>query len=703
MAIRINRIKVNRGGPLNDDFELAPGNLNLIYGRNETGKTYVVEALISLLFRTGRKAPVKWQLRDWDLAGKIVISGLEDDPVQFTKTGNKLEDYWEENSQGLPQDLSRLLVVRAGDTSLSDEAKGIGRNILRDYLSGEAVLDKIRDRISPTIQKASLEHNSIHGDNRGEIKSYRGVQEKLEQLDNLLNEVNQGYTAGAIHSLKKDIEKKEAELTGLLKAKRHHAATLNNSLQTLNNEMADLPGEDEYAQIQTKIGVYNEKKVNRDRLEEELNPLEESSDNYAWIEQALANYKEISNRQQAQKPNPVFIILAAISFACTLIFGFIDQKWGLGIGAIATLFFSWLHLSGKSKVKTAVAGDNAELEKLGNEFQNRFGKKLSDMAAIQSQLEALKKSHFRAEQLHEDMAKQNQEMVSVEGEVASALQAYTDKELTPDNWKKEVQRLRKRRISMESNIRDIETEIASLDIPQDQYLDDDSGIKWDSDRNTALEKEIDQDRETLETEERDLGSLKSRVAQETNRNSTENWEDLLTALQEKRENVAAEYKEIAAEILGKLQIFKALEEFREHETDRIKKGLGQPALVEPLSSITGRYNSIDLEEDDLILSDQEDQSFALSNMSTGAREQVFLALRLGFASISMKGETAFLILDDAFQHSDWHRRKNLLDQTLNLVKTGWQVFYFTMDHHIRHLFQNAGNEVEDEFKSVKLS
>jgi uncharacterized protein YhaN len=256
---------------------------------------------------------------------------------------------------------------------------------------------------------------------------------------------------------------------------------------------------------------------------------------------------------------------------------------------------------------------------------------------------------------------------------------------------------------MESNIRDIETEIASLDIPQDQYLDDDPGFKWDSDKNTALEKEIDQDRETLETEERGLGSLKSRVAQETNRNSTENWEDLLTALQEKRENVATEYKEITANILGKLQIFKALEEFREHETDRIKKGLGQPALVEPLFSITGRYNSIDLEDDDLILSDQEDQSFALSNMSTGAREQVFLALRIGFASIGMKGETAFLILDDAFQHSDWFRRENLIDQSLKLVKTGWQVFYFTMDDHIRDLFQKAGGEMGDGFKNFELA
>ena len=76
MAIRIDRIKVNRGGPLDSDFELEPSDLNLIYGLNETGKTYIVESAINLLFRTGRRAPANWDLREWDFAGKIVISGL---------------------------------------------------------------------------------------------------------------------------------------------------------------------------------------------------------------------------------------------------------------------------------------------------------------------------------------------------------------------------------------------------------------------------------------------------------------------------------------------------------------------------------------------------------------------------------------------------------------------------------------------------
>jgi type I restriction enzyme M protein len=60
------------------------------------------------------------------------------------------------------------------------------------------------------------------------------------------------------------------------------------------------------------------------------------------------------------------------------------------------------------------------------------------------------------------------------------------------------------------------------------------------------------------------------------------------------------------------------------------------------------------------------------------------------------------IMDDAFQHSDWLHRPNLIDQIVQLVKSGWQVFYFTMDDHIRDLFLNSGVKMGDKFKSLTL-
>ena len=53
----------------------------------------------------------------------------------------------------------------------------------------------------------------------------------------------------------------------------------------------------------------------------------------------------------------------------------------------------------------------------------------------------------------------------------------------------------------------------------------------------------------------------------------------------------------------------------------------------------------------------------------------------------MFGQDAlFLILDDAFQHSDWHRRERLVAEMVAVARQGWQILYFTMDDHIRDLF-----------------
>ena len=126
-------------------------------------------------------------------------------------------------------------------------------------------------------------------------------------------------------------------------------------------------------------------------------------------------------------------------------------------------------------------------------------------------------------------------------------------------------------------------------------------------------------------------------------------------------------------------------------------------LTKPLYMLTGRYKGLKLQEDrGLTLITDSDEVYSLAAISTGAKEQAFLALRIGFASIAMKRHTAFLILDDAFQHSDWQRRTNLINQTLDLVRAGWQVFYFTMDDHIKDLFHKVGQQVGDRFTESEL-
>ena len=121
-----------------------------------------------------------------------------------------------------------------------------------------------------------------------------------------------------------------------------------------------------------------------------------------------------------------------------------------------------------------------------------------------------------------------------------------------------------------------------------------------------------------------------------------------------------------------------------------------------MKKITGKYQSLNLIDDQVYARDPY-QDYPLRDLSTGAREQVQLALRLGIASHISGGEPLFVILDDAFQHSDWDRRKSLVQGTVDLAKNGWQVIYLTMDDHIRNLFLEIGKAgLKNKFKSFTL-
>jgi uncharacterized protein YhaN len=75
---------------------------------------------------------------------------------------------------------------------------------------------------------------------------------------------------------------------------------------------------------------------------------------------------------------------------------------------------------------------------------------------------------------------------------------------------------------------------------------------------------------------------------------------------------------------------------------------------------------------------------------------VLLGLRIRFTARILAGIPLFLILDDAFQHSDWESRERLVKKLFTLSNKGWQIIDFTVDDHIRSFFEanamSAGND-----------
>ncbi len=108
-------------------------------------------------------------------------------------------------------------------------------------------------------------------------------------------------------------------------------------------------------------------------------------------------------------------------------------------------------------------------------------------------------------------------------------------------------------------------------------------------------------------------------------------------------------------------------------------------------------------EDEYLKVSDDIQDFYLKDLSTGVQEQIMLALRIGFSSQLLKKESMFLILDDAFQHSDWPKREILINKLADVAKNGWQIIYFTMDDHIKDLFDKIGSsKLHNDYKKILL-
>jgi len=698
--MRLENIRIPHGGPLQGDFELEPGDLNLIYGRNETGKTYLVEALIQVLFSKGKRGQAAWGLREWDLKGRILVSGLDEEPVRFTTTGKKVEEFWTEES-GLPPDLARLLVVKGGDAFLDSKAvDGVGENTLRKYLSGEGILDGIETRISATVRAAMVEGNTIQGNATGELRSRSTLVQKREGIDRLLTEAEDKYASGEAHVLKSEIERLQDEIDQLNKARRHRASVLFGQLETQRRQQQGLPEPQELSQVSEQLAIYDVKASDVEEKKVALANLDIGDEDLRWTKKALELYREMAGSESVSAARPVLLVAALGSLLVGVGAAFSGYMlFTLVCAAIASGLVGFYYIQVKKTL--ASAGEGRELERLREEFKERFDRALSGRAVLEAQLEKLQEVRIQSEALRTDLERAELELRQLQAKINAMLEPYHDGPVIPGEWREILNGLRQRVAGRAETMQGLERQIESLGVKEEDCVSEDPGVEWSQEcYDELLGQREEKESRLIETQEV-LKHLRIRTLQELDLQDGE-WEDLIEKLRERREQVAEEYRQATAEILGQIQVDAVLKELREQENERIAEGLKSESIQAPLLALTGRYDAVRLDEGGTLVLQNEHDECPLPMASTGTREQAFLALRMGFASLIMKGRKGPLILDDAFQHSDWRRRDQCVRELLNLVQEGWQVFYFTMDDHIRDLFTEVGQTLGDRFKKVEL-
>lgn len=703
MSARLDKLSVSKLGPLGT-FSFDFANLNLIYGRNESGKTYLVEFILHSLFRHKSK----WPLRDVSSDGYISVSGIEEKSVKFSpSSAKKIEDYWDEKDLGLPLNMSRLLVVKGGDLNLADNVPGgVNREFLKTALTSQVVLDEIWKEIPATIQNASIRDQQITGSNQGKIKEYNNTKQDHLILANLLEAIEEKYSRGPASLLEIEITKTKSELNVQYQAKCHQAYLISLEKKTL---VADkkLISDEALTNLRDQIRDYKNRQKNIDNLLKKEQNSKQDCENYLWLETA-ASVWEAGNLDTKGKPSPLIAIIGGVLLAGGLVVLGLDQFlsgirlfWpGLLssiIGTCLIMYFLALVFRWSSSFK-----ESSERLQIQSSFRERFGETPRGLAEIRLQKNKLQEFYLLSKSTRDLL---NQEILETEKLILivnGLFQDLVNKPVDIMKWDDIYQVLKTKSMDLTEQIHQLDLDLSKLNIPDEDYSSKPGDLVYDPKTTAHLEVYLDEMEAELSSYYKDLDSMKIRACDQTGDKITASWPEIFHNLQQKHIELADLIKLQTAEIIAKIGLNEVLTRIQSEEDEKIRQDLNTPEVSKIMATLTGRYQDLDLVENQLIVSSQTNQ-YPLENLSTGAREQIQLALRLGITSHLSGGDPLFLVLDDAFQHSDWNRRITLVKSMVALVKEGWQVTYLSMDDHIRDLFLKEGKSaLKSQFHFIDI-
>ena len=699
MNIKIEQINVKNLGPI-DELSITLKQVNLIYGRNEHGKTYLVEFIYKMLFKN-----MAINLRDSSATGQLTVSGLEENETIFSSSKKKkLESFLEGDHPGLPKNFSKLLVVKGADLDFSSNSPaGIDDAILKEFLSGEGLLDNISKQIKSTESTATYKDGKITGQKKGILKDYYELQEDIGQIDAVMKEVNMNISGGKRLELSQRILGLEKAKKDQEQARNHLAYILSGQASQSRAQLDRLP-EDLINKVDKLIHTYNQKKIDHDRKQKELEENREKSRDFHWLESATNEYQKLiqAGSSQAARPGMVWLILSAAAITLSVILVLLRQNY-IGVAGIllAVLFFAiYLRNLNKGRIDSV---RSEEIERIVADYKNRFG----DSAVVQESTLSAKKSElqpifFSIEALEKDVRSLAGDLTEMEKQITDDLRKLPDSKDMGGGWQEIINALYEKRRELVDQKHKTENEFSRLGIAEEDFVQEATDAEYDAHLLKSTSDELENVSRELNKTDRKLQELKQAICGITGEAITCEFDTLIESLIKRREDLVDRYKGVTATILARIKVSEVLVEMRTIEDERIADTLSSKTISEALRSTTIHYDRLEKEEGELFVADSYNR-YRVADLSTSAREQVLLGLRIGFASRQLAGTPLFLILDDAFQHSDWERRDQLVRKLFDLSKAGWQIIYFTMDDHIRSLFEtNARESGEDQYQTIAL-
>jgi len=739
--MRIKEFSINRYGPLPRRGPYSLSHFNLFWGKNESGKTLMVEALIKMIFKKElRKLKDKFERIDRvkdGVEGEIVFideKGEEYEPERFLKKLNiSISEF------------RNIFVVRNSDLSIEEDKKENYYSIVTEKLTGERISE-----IDGIIKNLRELGKLTETGNISDDKTYGKLGSRLNNAKNLVNEIKRFKEdvkeknleeaerrcfelEEEIHQyemMKKnleDAEKREKfekgssalmELKELLK-KIEEMYPFNEEERDkwIRNEEEIKRGEEEIERL--KGEVENSKKELK-RMEGEIYQLDERKKLWETMKKDIENYEKKRESQKIFLP----LLIISVALACSSIVGFI-LKPSLTFFTLTLLFiisslicgFFSYRLKKLEKLLSKKAKENLgiyikNVEEIYSHFQifeNDYEMKKRDMEELKNR---------KLLSLEEKMGSLESKLKSCEEEIekikiklgVSSFEEYKAKlqekqklnEMIKEREGSLTMLLGRKSNLLEENIPFWEEKIKELEEYKDRAKDlsPNEREKKELERKIeAMRKELEYRKNTLLDFQIKLGRIEEdtqKILQDPEPVRCKSIADL-DGIQERLAKFIEENERNALNARKAIEIF---EEIKREAKGRLSELFGSKGPVSDyFKRITkGLYKEVDYEENEIKVIKRDNTYVKAQNLSAGAYDQLYFSIRLALADKILKGEKGFFILDDPFIKSDPDRLEELIEMLKEISESGWQILYFSAKKEIKDALQKYCEERNGYFE-----
>ena len=691
MNLYIKKIIAKDIGPIKDfDGDFFPSFLYVFYGKNETGKTFLVEFIIKTLFSNSF-----WSSKDEREIrgnGKIIVSGITEDnnDVQFIFNSNKksLDKLLENKKFSITPSLAKILFVKGGNVEIGENV--LSKSLLMELFLKRKIFDEIDSKILGTVKDCEIKKDSLEIDNKGIGKEYNQLKKDIMDNKKIIDELILNYNQGELRILESLIEDLKKQKESLENAKRYKAFEISKKINNLKDELKKIP-EEKLKDINNLIRDYINLKTDFENKKEKEKELKKKIENLPWLKSASEVYFRLIERPITK---PLFIYISFILFLSSILFSFIKIKI-LSISLILIFLTAGIFIFSLLKVLEEIP-KRKEIYEIKAQFKEKFNIPLRSFSNINEKKQELEKFEYELNLLNIDEIKIK--LYKIEKDISNKLKDLTGYDLPKEEWDKKIKELENKRIDLENQLEEKNRELASLNVLENEYLYDSPGISYSKEKFKDIETKLSEMQEEKNKKSEKLLSLKAKIAGYLSEDLTLPWNELVKKLYEKKEEKEKDLREKLADIVAGKLVHTAIDEIKKQQEEYLIGSLNSFNVKNVLQEITNnKYREIKIEKDNIKFATEIDE-YDIKDLSTGAKEQVLLAIRIGIIKELLGNNYGFLILDDAFQHVDWERRPLLINSLVNLSKSGWQIFYFTMDDNIKELFEQK----EKSNKNIKI-